>query len=79
MRRFLTALLPPLVLLGSELGCQSPGHNPRASSKPALPTNARPMNAAGLSEMQLIQAAKLCATKCVRCHQLYDPAAYTDA
>jgi len=33
---------------------------------------------AGLSEAEIGQAVKLCTAKCLRCHALYDPAAYTD-
>jgi hypothetical protein len=67
------AVLP--TLLGA-VGCESPRPSARAKQ---LPTYARPANTAGLSGVQVDQAAKLCVDKCVRCHPLYDPASYGDA
>jgi hypothetical protein len=68
-----------MALAGGEVGCESQAPAKRKSARATLPVNARPANTAGLSEAEMNQAARLCTAKCVRCHQLYDPAGYTDA
>lgn len=50
----------------------------KASSKPTLPLDARPAAGSGLSDEEITRAAKLTVNKCVRCHQLYDPAQYSN-
>ena len=68
-----------LALVGPGVGCLGPAAAAGKASKPALPLSARPAPTAGLSSEEINRAAKLCVNKCVRCHQLYDPAPYSDS
>jgi mono/diheme cytochrome c family protein len=68
-----------LVIVGGEVGCQSPTHPASTRHPPTLSPSARPANTVGLSNEEVGQGPKLFAAKCARCHPLYDPAAYTDA
>ena len=77
MRRFLF-LCVVIGLSGWGMACRG---TPRvkALAKPTLPLDARPAAGSGLSDEEITRAAKLTVNKCVRCHQLYDPAQYSDA
>jgi len=70
------ALVALLVASGVVAGCATSAPRKWAVSKP-LKVNARPPNTAGLSRQEIETAAKLCTAKCVRCHELYNPAAYS--
>jgi hypothetical protein len=61
------------------VGCQSTslGGRPPHSSIPVLGEDAA--HVAGLSVRQVQDAVALCAAKCARCHQFYDPAHYNQA
>jgi hypothetical protein len=77
MRRFLF-LCFAIALSGWGMACRGVPRA-KATSKPTLPLDARPAAGAGLSDEEISRAAKLSLNKCVRCHQLYDPASYSDA
>lgn len=79
MHRILLAIVAALALTMWVVGCQSAAAVTKASSKPALPLDARPTPRAGLSAPEINRAGRLSVAKCVRCHQLYNPAAYGDA
>ena|ERR1051326_1450540 len=78
-RRALMGLMAALVLAGWVMGCHSAAASTKPSSRPTLPRNARPTAKPGLSADDVNRGAKLCANKCLRCHQLYDPSAYSDS
>jgi len=78
MKRYVwLALVALLVASGVVAGCATSAPSNRAGSKP-LRVNARPPNTAGLSSQEIETAAKICTAKCVRCHELHNPAAYSD-
>jgi hypothetical protein len=59
------------------VGCQSSAGGGDAKGRvPVL--SPEKASAAGLSSQELSNAARLCATKCVRCHKFYGPAAYSE-
>ena len=78
MRFSFLAFIAALFLAAWAVGCQSATASTKPS-KPTLPRNARPVPRPGFSTDDINRAAKLCANKCVRCHQLYDPKAYSDS
>ena len=78
MHRSIFSLIAALVLAGWAMACQSAAVGTKPASKPTLPRSARPAPGPGFSTDDINRAAKLCANKCVRCHQLYDPSAYGD-
>ena len=78
MQRVLLASLGVVFLATAVPGCRSAAGKVGASSKPFLPPDARPAPRVGLSAEEIKKGAKLSLGKCVRCHQLYDPATYQD-
>ena len=72
-------ILGAALFVGGMSGCGATAPGAKAAKRPTLPLNARPPTTARLSELEISQGGKLCAAKCVRCHQLYDPAAYSSA
>ena len=60
-------------------GCENLQASAKAKPIPTLPVSARPANTSGLSAEQISRGARLCVSKCVRCHPLYDPSFYGDA
>ena len=78
MKRYVwLALVALLLASGVVAGCATSAPRKRAGSKP-LQVNARPPNTAALSRQEIETAARLCTGKCVRCHELYNPASYSD-
>ncbi|MBU6402887.1 MAG: hypothetical protein KGS61_21415 [Verrucomicrobia bacterium] len=61
--------------IGLLIGCQSTSLR-RASANTVPRLNAAQATMVGLSSEEAQAAAKLCTTKCMRCHQFYHPADY---
>ncbi len=79
MRTSLVLILVAVAAVAGSVGCQSPqpGGRPAHISIPVLGEDAA--RAAGLSDEQARDALALCAAKCARCHQFYNPSPYSQA
>ena len=63
--------------LGAVLSaCSSTGSKDK--HKPVLPPRATPPSTDGFSAVELEDAGKLFRAKCLRCHEFYDPASYSN-
>jgi len=77
MRCLVASFVAAWVLLAA-LGCVNMTAPKRTASRPLLLPNLRPPPNPRLSAADINRAARLSLNKCVRCHPLYDPAAYND-
>jgi hypothetical protein len=72
----LVALVLAVALATILTACSSTGS--KGKHKVVLPPRAIPPNTDGFSAVELQDAGKLFRAKCLRCHEFYDPASYSN-
>lgn len=76
MRAWVTVLVGGLLATGLLAGCQS--SSPHRAGRQTVPRlDGTRAAAVGLSAVEAQAAVRLCAAKCLRCHEFYDPAQYS--